>query len=435
MSATNGKQSSGPRARQSVARGFIVFLRSVRLAIILLSFIAVASIIGTVIKQQAPPEEYLSRFSATTFAVVQGLSLDDVFHSWWFLFAVVVFALNLILCTFDRFVLLLKSLASKTFPKESSLTALELTFFHEEANIDELVPHIGGYRSVSRIHDGVILEKGRYSRYGFVVIHCSVLLILLGSLVGLWFGFKGSLALSPGESKDTITPGDTGGIPRPLGFTVRCADFKVDFYNNGQPKDFVSSLEVLEDGRVVVKKDVRVNDPLTYKGISFYQATYGDNRIFQFQIDGRSVDLNEGGTFQYGGLVLMVVRYAETVHDLGPGVQVAYLDESEPKAVWFLRDVPRLREQIILGFPIRLQDIKQHRYTGLEVSRDPGLWLVWCGFLLMLCGLYLNFGSYHRRIYLLSKDGGIIVAGMSRKNREVFKREFQRLKERLNAKR
>lgn len=435
MSATSGKRRNESRTGQFQAGKVVAFLGSVRLAIFLLSFIAVASIFGSLIKQQASPEEYLSRFSVNAYTVIHSVGLDNVFHSWWFLLLMLIFALNLIMCTFDRLAFLLRSRTPERLPKESSLDAFELGFFHKGANVDQTARLFRGYRATLMTKQGAILEKGSFCRYGVLVIHGSILLILLGSLIGLRFGFRGSLVLSVGESKDRIETGDSRAILRPLGFTVKCVDFSVDFYKNGQPKEFVSSLEVLEENRVVARKDIRVNDPLTYKGISFYQATYGDNIVLRFLIDGKSVELNEGSTFQHGDLLLMIARYAESVHDFGPGVQVAYLDNGEPKAVWFLRDVPRLREQTIMGVPIKLQDMRQSRFTGLEVSRDPGLWFVWCGFFLMLCGLSINFGSYHRRVYLLQKDGGVMIAGTSRKNREGFKRELERLKERLDAER
>lgn len=435
MSATNGKRGSESATGQSYAGRLLAFLGSVRLAIFLLSFIAVASVFGTLIKQQASPEEYLSTFSGEVYSVIHILGFDDVFHSWWFFLALVLFSVNLVLCTVNRLTVLLTNRASETLPKESYLSTLALCFFHQSTSLDEIRHFFRGYKAVLVTPQGEILERGKIAQYGVVIIHCSILLILLGGLVGLGFGFKGSLNLSVGESKDRITLRGNGASNKALGFAVKCVDFKVRFYDNGQPKEFVSSLEVQEDNQVVLKKNVRVNDPLTYKGISFYQATYGNTAVFEFVIGGKSILLNEGDTFRQGPLLLMVVRYAESVHDFGPGVQVAYLDSGQPNTVWFLRDVPRLREQAISGIPIRLEGMKEQPYTGLEVSRDPGLRLVWFGFFLLMCGLYINFGLYHRRIYLVSKDGGVIVAGASRKNREGFKREFERLKERLHAQR
>ncbi|HAR96639.1 MAG TPA: hypothetical protein DCR97_11865 [Deltaproteobacteria bacterium] len=434
MAVTNGRPGSASPNGRSRTERLLTFLGSVRFAIFLLSFIAATSILGTLIKQQASSEEYVSLFSEQGYAVIHIFGLDDVFHSWWFLLALVLFSLNLILCTVNRFTLFLKNRSSEALPKESYLSTLALTFFCQGTRLEEVQRLCRGYRAVLTSQQGVILEKGRFAQYGVFIIHTSILLILLGGLLGLMLGFKGSLNLPVGESADTITlRGGGEAARRSLDFSIRCVDFRVSFYENGQPKEFLSSLEVVENKRVVLKKDVRVNDPLTHRGISFYQATYGTDAAFEFVIGGKSVLLNEGGTFRQGSLALMVVRYAPSVHDFGPGVQVAYLDNGEPKAIWFLRDVPRLREQTIAGIPVKLERLTQQQYTGLEVTSDPGLWFVWCGFFLLMAGLYINFGFYHRRVYLIPRDNGVMVAGTSRKNREGFKREFERLKERIDA--
>ncbi len=59
-----------------------------------------------------------------------------------------------------------------------------------------------------------------------------------------------------------------------LDFSIRCNSFAIDFYPNGMPKEYTSSLTVLENGREVLTKTIEVNDPLTYKGITFYQSSY-----------------------------------------------------------------------------------------------------------------------------------------------------------------
>ena len=94
----------------------------------------------------------------------------------------------------------------------------------------------------------------------------------------------------------------------------------------------------------------------------------------------------------------MVAKFEEQVHNFGPGVQIAYLDGNELKAAWFLTQVDRLRSQTIQGVNVRLEEIREEPYTGLEVSGDPGVFVVWAGFALMLFGLYVNFFTYYRRI-------------------------------------
>ena len=61
-----------------------------------------------------------------------------------------------------------------------------------------------------------------------------------------------------------------------MGFTIRNEDFDVSFYDTGAPKEFRSSLTILENDQPVVKKDIIVNDPLRYKGISIFMASYGE---------------------------------------------------------------------------------------------------------------------------------------------------------------
>ncbi len=114
MSAT--KSNGGREGQSPPSPNFLdqvyEFLSSVTLAIALLAFIAVTSIFGTLIKQQASPEEYLSFYSESNYAIIRFLGLDDVFHSRWFIAVIALFVLNMIFCSLPRFVRLLKSRAS-----------------------------------------------------------------------------------------------------------------------------------------------------------------------------------------------------------------------------------------------------------------------------------------------------------------------------------
>nr|HPH41399.1 cytochrome c biogenesis protein ResB [Syntrophorhabdaceae bacterium] len=91
-------------------------LSSLSLAIFLLSFIAFGSILGTIIKQKADEEVYLSIYSETTYKVIKNLGLDDVFHSYWFVSAIVLFAINLTLCSYGRFLIFIKTSKKTDLP-------------------------------------------------------------------------------------------------------------------------------------------------------------------------------------------------------------------------------------------------------------------------------------------------------------------------------
>ncbi len=85
--------------------------------------------------------------------------------------------------------------------------------------------------------------------------------------------------------KNTITIAGERPHEKPLGFALRCKEFQVSFYPNGAPKDYVSTVEVIEDTtRLYLKTDMRKQTLLSYKGIHIYQASYGSTPSFSFTI-------------------------------------------------------------------------------------------------------------------------------------------------------
>ena len=78
------------------------FFTSLKLAIFVIIFLAIASIIGTIIEQNQPLEKYRHFYSDGTIRLFEKLSLFDMYHSWWFLLLLVLFTVNLICCTVDR---------------------------------------------------------------------------------------------------------------------------------------------------------------------------------------------------------------------------------------------------------------------------------------------------------------------------------------------
>jgi cytochrome c biogenesis protein len=435
MSATKNKPPQKAAApEKSFTESLQDFLSSIKFAIILLACIAVGSIFGTVIKQGAGPDEYLSLYSESTYRVITLLGLDDVYHSPWFFALLFLFAINLTLCTLRRFLPLIKGDKKFKIPDEGAMTGMAMNFrVARNMNDGNLSTVLKGYRCIYSGEEGKIFQKGSLSKYGVLLIHTSIMLILIGGCVGLVAGFKGFMVLQKGETKSSITMGGETPNERPLGFSLKCKDFQVSFYPNGAPKDYVSTVEVIEGGQTILEKQIRVNDPLSYNGIHVYQASYGRTPSFQFKIGSEHVTLKEREQFRKDDFAIMPVRFEENIHNFGPGVMVAYLDQGEPRTVWFLKNVERFNERNIQGIPVRLDGVQEDLYTGLSVSKDPGIWIVWAGFAFILFGLYINFFMYYRRIYVRNSEGGHLIAGVAMKNKETFKEEFEGLRRRFDG--
>jgi cytochrome c biogenesis protein len=290
--------------------------------------------------------------------------------------------------------------------------------------------------------------------------HTALLLILGGSVAGN-LGFKGFIQLYEGEQSDTVILSDRSGM-QPLGFTLRCNSFEVSFYENtGRPKSYLSSLTVIENGTEILTKEIRVNDPLIYKGVYFYQSTYG-------------TDPNGGGTLHFS---IMYPGAAEptTVH-VGVGSSVVLpgtqdelfvdrflpdfaLDEhnhpfsrsgnlNNPAVLlraqrdgealftsWLFVRYPDFHGNRTGPYRINITNFEPRFFTGLQVAKDPGVGLVWAGCILLLAGMYIAFFCSHRRVWVLceqKKDGfQVTVAGDANKHKHVFKKEFSALCERL----
>jgi hypothetical protein len=69
-------------------------------------------------------------------------------------------------------------------------------------------------------------------------------------------------------------------------------------------RDYISDLEIVEDGKVVAAKDIEVNHPLHYGGYHFYQHSYGEDKLGEYTV--LMVVSNSGLNLVYGGYLMLV---------------------------------------------------------------------------------------------------------------------------------
>jgi cytochrome c biogenesis protein len=84
---------------------------------------------------------------------------------------------------------------------------------------------------------------------------------------------------------------------------------------------------------------------------------------------------------------------------------------------------------------IAVADFVPRYYTGLQVSKDPGIWVVYAGFILMIVGIYITFFMSHQQVCIdvarQGKKSRIMVAGTSNKNKLGMQKRVTKLSERL----
>lgn len=438
---------------------FWALFSSVKLALFLLFTLASTSIIGTVVQQGKPPGYYVDLYGPNLARLMQTLSITDMYNSWWFMILLALFSMNLIICSLERIpnawrLVTMDNLATdpnrlkkmgmrKSIPVEGSVSE----------NVDKTETFLAGkgWKTDKReLDDGTLLfsQKGKWTRFGVYVVHVSILIILVGAIIGSSrvsisilrnpnFAFKGGVNIPETQQTDVIYSFLTQ-KPLPLGFAVRCDSFKIDYYPNGMPKDYVSVLTVLEDGKEVLSKVVEVNKPLIYKGITFYQSSYQPYQDYVLTVKNMTTGVQTRDvvpyakqvTWEKGGARFGIINM-ETRGEAISRFKIWFTDDQgEPSKFWLQPNREAVIERPSGNYTL---SAKQLYATGLQVAKDPGVWWVYSGCGIMLLGLLIAFFMSHRKVWVLvrEEEGQVTVlfAGSANKNKLGFEKTFSALAE------
>jgi len=354
-----------------------VFL-SLKTTIFLLITIALVSIIGTLIPQQKEAGEYIAHYGLVLYRLFDLLGFLDLYASWWFRLLLVLLLFNLVTCSIKR------------------------------------LPRVTARGNLTR--------REWLGRLGPHLTHFSLVLILAGSLIGNIWGFKGFVNIPQGDETATIF---LKGTAKELGldFTIRCEKFEMSYYPGSEVvREYLSDLVILEGGQEVLKKRIRVNDPLHYEGVNFYQSSYGflpslpEERKAELEIIPKGNDpktfriqLGEGETKQVQGTDYKV-ELAALIPDfsLGEGNRIfSRSDQPNNPAVqvniyqngklsyqgWSFLKHPDFHGSKDDTYRVKFINYSggERPYTGLMVVKDPGIPVVWTGFGLLTLGLIFAF--------------------------------------------
>jgi cytochrome c biogenesis protein len=306
-------------------------------------------------------------------------------------------------------------------------------------------------------------EKGRFSHLGVYLVHLSVLIILIGSIVGSLFGFEAYVNIPEGESINKVRLRKSGAA-RALPFDVRLDRFTVEFYDNGAPKEYRSDLVFVEDGKPALQGSLLVNHPITFEGITFYQSSYHPVASDKVRIklsresDNPSppaLELIRGDTIELPGKEghFQIVEVAADFRGIGPAALVSvHPREGGEKEFWIFQNFEMIRKRFppamlrspsldpsaFKPYTFSLEGVQMKYATGLQVSRDPGVPLVWTGFFLIMIGLFVTFFTSHRSVWIQlagTKRGvNVRVAGTANKNPVGLERELDQLAAGLKGK-
>lgn len=427
------------------------FFASVKLALITLIILAITSIAGTIIKQGQAPSYYVDEYGSGLAKAFELLDLTNMYSSWWYILLLILFSINLLVCSIERLPVVWRQVSQDNLsspPQNLEKMSLNhhLTVKSTPAETSEKICRVlteNGWKTPQqREVEGTIwlfAQKGAWSRLGVYVVHLSILIVLIGAIIGSLFGFQAYVFLPEGRTTSHIFLRQTR-EPFPLGFELRCDRFEKTYYPNGMVKEYRSDLTVIDQERdTTFQKSIIVNDPLSYRGYTFYQGDSYPTDEFFVRVETR--ENTQGQNFRvpaerdvnWPGTTASF-RIAELTRDQEGTVSKAKISfrlspEGEPVEFWVNDKGTAEIRQAGLNFNF---SFRQFHSTLLLITKDPGVLVVYLGCVLMIVGLGVSLLLSHRRIWIQispqgQKKAKILLGGSSNKNKLGFEQSFQKL--------
>lgn len=295
-----------------------------RFAIALLSLIAIASVAGTILRQNEAQVNYVDQFGLFWATLFDHLSLYTVYSAWWFFLILAFLIVSTLLCLYRNTPKIFSDLRNwKDQVHEGNLRALHHhdTFQSpmDRAHLVNILPvNLANYRLRLRhqnTHSLLVGRHGSANKLGYIIAHSAIVIICLGALADsdlliraqLWWqnksplisqnpnllineippshrlsaanpSFRANLFVAEGQNTNAALLNLRDGLLlQDLPFSLALKKFTVDYYSTGMPKLFSSEV-VLTDHQTgkQIPTTIQVNHPFSYRGITIYQSGFED---------------------------------------------------------------------------------------------------------------------------------------------------------------
>jgi cytochrome c biogenesis protein len=308
-------------------RAAVELLSSMRFSISLLTVICIASVIGTIVKQHEPLNNYVNQFGPFWAGFFAAASLYNIYSAWWFLLILAFLVTSTSLCVARNTPKIISDL--KSFKENIRSQSLQ-AFGHRAQTVLSESPELAARRLGQLLASGgwkvklqqretvtdagwmLAAKAGAANKVGYIAAHSAIVLICLGGLLdgdlvvraqmllngktpytggGLIADvaqkhrlsernptFRGNLLVAEGtQSSTAILSQSDGVLLQELPFSIELKKFVVEYYSTGMPKLFASEIVIhdKESGEKVATR-VEVNHPARHRGVEIYQSSFDD---------------------------------------------------------------------------------------------------------------------------------------------------------------
>jgi cytochrome c biogenesis protein len=408
-------------------------LADLRFAIILLLIIAISSIIGTIIEQDQPIEMYKSNyplinplFGFLSWDIILRFGFDHVYSTWWFICFIFILGISLLTCSFIQQLPALKIARRCQFLRTSKqfykLKIIKTIKVNSLSNIFFKIQD----SNYSIFHQKNIFYsyKGLIGKIAPVIVHLSLILILLGTIISALTGLKAQEIIPKTETvhiQNLLFNGPLSKIPD---VSTRINDFWITYSNKNSINQYYSDISIINNfGTELQQKTIYVNHPAKFNGITYYQTDWN--------LLGLRVQVDNLNVFQYP-LVSIVnksnklwISWISTSQNLTQGFTILIVDLQGYCSIYnelgvFLGNW-ELNEPFNINFSLILSDILSS--TGLQIKVDPGIPFIYSGFSFLMLSTLLSYITYSQ-IWILEHSDQILVGGNTNRAKFDFELEF-----------
>ena len=411
-------------------------ISSLKFAIFLLIFIAISSGMGTFIPQDKGLQEYFDLYNSTPFlGFLDGekiikLQLNHIYTSLWFLFSLFLLCLSLALSSFRKQIPTLKSsLKWVNYKKKEKFEKLKLNCKWETNKNNQLITKANqilkndGW-NVLLNENTISARKGVFGRFGPILVHFGLIILLIGSTYGNFSRQSLEEYLIPNETIDLINDNSNNKL------SLKLNNFYIDREENGVPKQFTSNIEIFsENSSEYFEKEASVNHPIRYKGLTIYQADWSISNLI-LKIDDITYQLQLKPVPEIGEQIWGIVI------ELGEKIKKNYLltisNEYGPIKIF---DTDNFSETDIYlknkGTEInssQIEFIQAIPSSGLIIKNDPSVPIIYFSFIIIILGASLSLIPTKRLWIMNDKESNFLyMGGLCNKNLSGFETEFMNL--------
>lgn len=452
------------------------------ITLIILTFIA--TLIGVLVPQVGDKSpsyfETWKLSSPKTFYIVNILQLNRVYTSVWFLSLVFIIMLSL---GYSIYLMIKRNLKRKQFipPTESGWDLIDTGYAVEH---ESLIRFMGkkGYKLVhgswfmvhgkdvhsneqSTMNDERILvfSKNSINKWGGVIFHSGLFLIIIAALIGLAFQKRGFVQVMEGEVfsgiYDDFLVKEFGVFQKRFNveFKTQLSRFRHEYWETGQVKEVASSVTLIDDKGNTYEDTVSPNHPVKYKGINIYQSfDYGyaisfilknsDGRetVTHFLLDHpdkRTKPFAGSSDFPQTPYIFKMKFYPDiSMNSFHLGKPILHLQvfrqvHSSPSIVH--GNDERIFDGLIIpgnvinieGNFVRFFNISQ--WSGLIYVKSPDMSPAYAGFFISCIGAAIIFLLPHKEIFISKKGSVLSLYGRTNRYKPLFDEELEEIEKEL----